>query len=290
MVTNNQILNEFYTLKCNVKIPKLGLGVWCIEDNIVENVIKEAFKIGYRHIDSAQAYENERGVGEAVRNSGIPREQIFVTSKIRAEYKDYKSAKDSIDISLKTMKLDYIDLMLIHSPQPWNDFRGGDYFEENIEVYKALEDAQKEGKVRSIGVSNFLQKDLENILKNCQIIPATNQILAHIGRIPFALIDFCKSKNILVEAYSPIAHGELLKDERIVKMAEKYNVSPAQISIRYTLELGLLPLPKSKTPSFIAQNAEVDFMLTKEDLEELKTLVFKDYGEYSHFPVFSGKQ
>ena len=283
------ILKDYFMLNDGNKIPKLGLGVWRIEDNIVENAIKEAFKVGYRHIDTAQAYGNERGVGEAVRNSGIPREQIFVTSKIRAEYKDYKSASDSIDTSLKTMKLDFIDLMLIHSPQPWNDFRGGDYFKEKVEVYNALQDAQKAGKVRSIGVSNFLQKDLENILKNCKVKPAANQILTHIGNTPFDLIEYCKGQNIVVEAYSPIAHGELLKDPRIAKMAQKYGVSPAQICIRYTLELGLVSLPKSKTPKYIAQNAEMDFALSSEDLESLKKLAFKDYGEHSYFPVFGGK-
>lgn len=283
------ILNETFMMNDGVKIPKLGLGLWRIEDNGVENVINEALKIGYRHFDTAQAYGNERGVGAAIEKSKIKREELFITSKIRAEHKDYKSASDSIDTSLKTMKLDYLDLMLIHSPQPWNSFRKGDYFKENIEVYQALQDAQKAGKVRSIGVSNFEKKDLENILKNCTIKPAANQILAHIGNTPFALIDYCKSQKILIEAYSPIAHGELLKDSRVIDLARKYNVSAAQLCIRYTLELGLVSLPKSKTPDYIAQNAEVDFALSKEDMETLNSLTFKNYGEHSYFPVFSGK-
>lgn len=152
------ILEESFTLNNGVKIPKLGLGTWRIEDNIVENVVNEAFKIGYLHIDTAQAYGNERGIGEAVRKSGIARDKLFITSKIKAEYKDKKSAEDSINASLKTMGLDYLDLMLIHSPQPWNSFRKGDYFEQNVEVYSALEEAQKAGKICAIGVSNFLQK------------------------------------------------------------------------------------------------------------------------------------
>ncbi|WP_297412909.1 aldo/keto reductase [uncultured Helicobacter sp.] len=283
------ILNEFFTLNNGNKIPKLGLGTWRIDDNVVEAAVREAFKVGYRHIDTAQAYGNERGVGEAVRKSKIKREELFITSKIRAEYKDYKSASASIDTSLKTMKLDFIDLMLIHSPQPWNSFRKGDYFKENVEVYNALEDAQKAGKVRSIGVSNFLQKDLENILKNCKTKPAANQILCYIGNTPFTLLDYCKKQNILAEAYSPIAHGELLKDPRVIELAKKYNVSPAQICIRYTLELGLVSLPKSKTPKYIAENAQVDFTFSKADLQTLKKLTFKDYGEHSYFPVFGGK-
>lgn len=283
------ILKDTFTLNNGVKIPKLGLGTWRIEDNIVENVVNEALKVGYLHIDTAQAYGNERGIGEAVRKSKIARDKLFITSKIKAEYKDKKSAEDSINTSLKTMGLDYLDLMLIHSPQPWNSFRNGDYFKENIEVYQVLESALKAGKVRAIGVSNFLQKDLENIFKNCSVKPAVNQILVHIGNTPFDLIDFCKSQNILVEAYSPIAHGELLKDSRIIEMAKKYQVTPAQLCIAYTLELGLVSLPKSKTPKYIQENAQVNFTLTKEDLESLKKLDFKNYGEHSYFPVFSGK-
>lgn len=290
----NAILQEFFTLNDGVKIPRLGLGVWRIEDNKVENVIKEALKVGYRHIDTAQAYNNERGVGAAVKTAlkeGIKRQELFITSKIRAEYKDAKSAANSINTSLKTMGLDYIDLMLIHSPQPWSDFRGGDYFKENVAVWNELIKAQKAGKVKSIGVSNFLQKDLENLFHNSDIKPSVNQVLAHIGNTPFSLIDFCRAQNIYVEAYSPIGHGKLLKNPKIVAMAQKYKVSPAQLCIRYTLELGLIPLPKSKTPKYIAENAELNFSIAKADLEELKAMSFDKemYEEVQNFPVFSGK-
>lgn len=290
----NTILNAFFTLNDGVKIPRLGLGLWRIEDSIVENVIAEALKVGYRHFDTAQAYDNEKGTGAAVKaaiKSGIKRDELFITSKIRAEHKDAKSAADSINKSLKTMGLDYVDLMLIHSPQPWSDFRGDDYFKENVAVWNELIKAQKAGKIRSIGVSNFLQKDLENLFKNSDIKPSVNQVLAHIGNTPFELIDFCKKHNIFVEAYSPIGHGKILKDSKIVKMAQKYNVTPAQLCIRYTLELGLITLPKSKTPKYIEQNAKVNFTITKADLESLKKLKFdKDiYEEVQSFPVFSGK-
>lgn len=177
--------------------------------------------------------------------------------------------------------------MLIHSPQPWSDFRGGDYFEGNIAAYKALEDAFKAGKIRSIGVSNFKIKDLKNILQNCELKPAANQILTHIGNTDFEVIEFCKSENILIEAYSPIAHGELLKDERLQNMAKKYSVSVPQLCIRYALEISTLPLPKSSNPKHILENSKVDFALSSEDLEQLKSLKFKDYGEHSYFPVFN---
>ena len=286
------VLGEFFTLTNGVKIPKLGLGLWRIDNAQVPSVIESAIKVGYRHFDSAQAYANEAGTGEGVRNavaSGIKREDIFVTTKVRAEHKSYESAAKSIDESLATLGLDFIDLMLIHSPQPWSDFRGGNYDKGNVEAWRALEDAHKAGKIRAIGVSNFLQKDLENIFKNCSVKPMVNQVLCHIGNTPFELIEFCKAQGLLVEAYSPIAHGELLKDERIVKMAQKYGVSAPQLCIRYALEIGTLPLPKSANPAHIASNAQVDFKISEADLNELKNLSFKNYGEHSYFPVFSGK-
>ena len=286
------ILSESYTLSNGVKIPKLGLGLWRIDDDKVPSVISEAIKVGYRHFDSAQAYQNEVGTGKGVREAikgGLKREDMFVTTKVRAEHKSYESVAKSIDESLSKLGLDVIDLMLIHSPQPWNDFRGGDYFEGNVEAWRALEDAHKAGKIRAIGVSNFLQKDLENIFANCTIKPMVNQILTHIGNTPFDLIAYCKAQGLVVEAYSPIAHGALLKDERIVQMAQKYGVSAPQLCIRYALEIGTIPLPKSANPAHIASNAQVDFSISEADLETLKTMRFADYGEHSYFPVFSGK-
>lgn len=286
------ILAQSYTLSNGVKIPKLGLGLWRIDDDKVPSVVESAVKVGYRHFDSAQSYQNEVGTGEGVRNAikgGLKREDIFVTTKVRAEHKTYESAQKSIDESLSKLKLDFIDLMLIHSPQPWNDFRGGDYFEGNVEAWRALEDAHKAGKIRAIGVSNFLQKDLENIFKNCTIKPMANQILTHIGNTPFDLIEYCRAQGLVVEAYSPIAHGALLKDERIQKMAQKYGISAPQLCIRYALEIGTIPLPKSANPTHIASNAQVDFSIESADLEELKKMRFNDYGEHSYFPVFSGK-
>lgn len=283
----NSVLAEHFTLANGVKVPKIGLGLWRIEDSKVPGVIKAALDVGYRHFDSAQAYANEAGTGLGVRNSSLKRDEIFVTTKVAAEHKSYEAARSSIDESLKKLGLDYIDLMLIHAPQPWSDFRGGDYFEGNVAAWRALEAAYEAGKCRAIGVSNFLQKDLENIFANCKIKPMVNQILTHIGNTPFDLIEYCKAQNILVEAYSPIAHGELLKDERLVKMATKYGVSVPQLCIRYALQIGTLPLPKSANPAHIASNAQVDFVIADADMKALRELKFKDYGEHSYFPVFS---
>ena len=285
------ILNEKFTLSGGTEIPKLGLGTWMIPNGDAGDAVKAAVALGYRHIDTAQAYGNEAGVGQGIRSCGVRREELFVTSKVAAENKSYDSAAKSIDESLRKSGLEYLDLMIIHSPQPWAEFRGERrYFEENREVWRALEDAYRRGKVRAIGVSNFLQDDLESLLAGCTVKPMINQILTHIANTPLALIEFCRENGILTEAYSPIAHGEALKNGVILKMAEKYGVSPAQLCIRYVLELGMVALPKTADPDHMKANAELDFSISADDMELLKHCEkIRDYGEYSFFPVFSGK-
>lgn len=285
------ILNEKFILSGGTEIPKLGLGTWMIPDGDAGDAVKAAVALGYRHIDTAQAYGNEAGVGQGIRSCGVRREELFVTSKVAAENKSYDSAAKSIDESLRKSGLEYLDLMIIHSPQPWAEFRGERrYFEENREVWRALEGAYRSGKVRAIGVSNFLQDDLESLLAGCTVKPMINQILTHIANTPLALIEFCRENGILTEAYSPIAHGEALKNGVILKMAEKYGVSPAQLCIRYVLELGMVALPKTADPDHMKANAEVDFSISADDMELLKHCEkIRDYGEYSFFPVFSGK-
>lgn len=285
------ICNETYTLSNGVQIPKLGLGTWFIEDSKAAQAVREAVRIGYRHIDTAQAYANERGVGEGIRTCGVDRGELFVTTKLAAEIKSYQEAAEAIDRSLRTMDIGYIDMMIIHSPQPWADFRaGGHFFEGNREAWRALEDAYKAGKLRAIGVSNFEQEDLDNILTSCTVAPMVNQVLAHIGNTPFDLIEHSQSKGLLVEAYSPVAHGEILKNDKVAAMAQKYNVTVPQLCIRYTLQLGLLPLPKTANPEHMRMNAQLDFDISPEDMQALRHMEkFDDYGEYSVFPVFGGK-
>lgn len=285
------IFDESYTLANGVEIPKLGLGTWFIPDNQAERAVREAAAVGYRHFDTAQAYGNEAGIGAGVRNCGVPREEIFVTSKVAAEHKSYGDAAASIEETLERMGLDYLDMMIVHSPQPWKEWRGGKrYFEENREVWRALTDAYKAGKLRAIGVSNFLEDDLDNLLAGCEVRPMVNQILAHVGNTPMGLIGFCQEQDILVEAYSPIGHGEVLKNERVAALAGKYGVSAAQLCIRYVLELGAVALPKAAAPAHMEANCQLDFMISKEDMEMMQSLVLmKDYGEFTRFPVFSGK-
>lgn len=288
----HKMLFENYALYNGVKIPKLGLGTWFIPDDRAAQAVCEAVKIGYRHIDTAQAYENERGVGEGIRTCGLPRQEIFVTTKLAAEIKTYEEAVKAIDSSLEKMGLEYIDLMLIHSPQPWTKFREDvrSFDKGNREAWRAMEDAYKAGKLRAIGVSNFEKEDLENILVSCTVKPMVNQLLVHISNTPEELIAYNQANDILVEAYSPIGHGEVLKNSDIQAMAQKYGVSAARLCIRYTLQLGLLPLPKTENQSHMADNADVDFVISEEDMELLQNIeTIKDYGAFGGFPVYGGK-
>jgi diketogulonate reductase-like aldo/keto reductase len=282
------ILKETFTLANGVRIPKLGFGTWMIPQVDATRAVRDALAIGYRNIDTAQAYGNERGVGQGVRDSGVPRDEVFVTTKLAAECKSYAGAVAAIDGSLQALGFDHIDLMLIHSPQPWAEFRAGDrYFEGNLEAWRALEEAHSAGKLRAIGVSNFERADLENLLGNGSVAPMVNQVLAHVGNTPFDLIDYSRSKGVLVEAYSPVAHGAVLKDAGLAAMAQRYGVSVAQLCIRYCLQLGLLPLPKTLNPVHMRDNAAVDFVIDDGDMEALKRAAGRtDYGEASMFPVF----
>lgn len=231
--------NKKLTLSNGVKIPQLGLGTQFIDDDKVTDAVKAAADLGYRHFDTAQAYGNERGVGEGIRTCGIPREELFVVSKVAAEHKTYEDAKASIDKTLSDMGLDYLDMMIIHSPQPW------------VEV---------------------------------------NQILLHISNTPLELVEYFQKKGIAVEAYSPIAHGEILHQPEIASMAEKYGVSVPQLCIRYTLQLGAISLPKTGNPEHMKTNADVDFEISAEDMEVLKNFKhIESYGESSGFPVYGGK-
>src|SRR4051795_8101741 len=251
---------------------------------------EDAATLGYRHIDTAQAYGNEEGVGEGVRTCDVPREQVFVTTKLAAEVKSFEEAASAVDGSLATTGLDYLDMMIIHSPQPWEEFGGDDrYFEGNRDAWRALEEAYDAKKLRAIGLSNFRAADIDNIFAAGSVEPMVNQVLVHISNTPAELIAYSQQHGMLVEAYSPMAHGELFKNTIVAEMAERYGVSLPQLSIRYTLQLGLLPLPKTANPDHMRTNADVDFEITEEDMDVLKNLdKMDDYGDAAVFPVFSG--
>lgn len=284
------IFTETYTLNNGIAIPKIGLGTWEIENDKAAQAVRDAIAIGYRHIDTAEGYNNEAGVGEGIRTSGISRKELFVTTKLQAAYKTYDEAKAGIEQSLANLDIDYIDLMIIHAPQPWESFREGEhFFEGNLEAWKALEEHYQLGKIKAIGVSNFDEIDLQNILDNGSVKPAVNQILCHVGNTPFKLIDFCQKNDILVEAYSPIAHGAILGNTQIQAIADKYDVSLPQLCIKYDLQLNTVVIPKTANPAHMLSNAELDFIISENDMETLKTIGSIDYGEASVFPVYGGK-
>jgi len=265
------LLSENYTLYNGVKIPKIGFGTWQISNVAAYDAVSVALKTGYRHIDTARAYGNEENVGRAVRDSKLKREEVFVTSKLPAEIKGFKETRASFEKTIRNLGFSCLDLFLIHAPWPWND-KGRDCTEGNIASWKAMEEMYKEGKIRAIGVSNFSVTDINTILDNCEIVPMVNQIALYIGHTQDALTEYCRQRNILVEAYSPLATGRILKNETIREVAKQYSVSVAQVCIRYLLQKDLLPLPKSTHANRIAENAEVGFTIREETIKTLDAI------------------
>jgi len=270
------VLTEDFVLPNGVCIPKLGFGTWKIPNEVAPQAVIDALEIGYRHVDTARVYRNEEGVGVGLRQSGVARDQVFVTTKLPSAIKVHADVLECIDESLRRLDTDYIDLLLIHGPKPWPPQPGDDektYFDENAEAWNAMEQAYREGKLRSIGVSNFEIPDLNNLLVNCEVAPMVNQIEVRIGFTEAELTAFCQAHDILVEAYSPIGTGSLLGNSDIAAVATKYGVSVAQICIRYTLQKGCLPLPKSIHREFILENTKIDFQISDADMQVLDNIV-----------------
>lgn len=278
------ILKETYKLSNGFEIPKIGLGTWQVPNKIAARSVLSAIKAGYRHIDTAAAYENESGVGMGIRQSEVTREEIFITTKVPAEIKTYRDAKRVIAQSLQLLDTAYIDLLLLHAPKPWPEMfseTAHRYFKENLEVWKAMEEAKKDGTIRSLGVSNFIPQDMENILEHGEISPIVNQVKFHIGHTPEETLQFCNARHILVEAYSPMATGRLLNNEEIMAVADKYGVSIPQLCIRYALQRGTLPLPKSTHEDYIVQNTQLDFLINEHDMDHLTGIKLETKGYLS---------
>lgn len=269
-------LTDTFTLSNGVTIPKIGFGTWQIPDGPeTYDSVRAALDAGYRHIDTARAYGNEESVGRAVRDSGIAREELFITTKCPAEVKDAEGARHAFGRSEELLGLGPVDLYLIHAPWPWSD-QGSDHRAGNIEVWKVFEELYESGRARAIGVSNFAPADLESLTAATDVVPHANQIRWFVGNTQPETTAWCREHDVLVEGYSPLATGRLLEDEDIAAIAEKYGKSVAQVSIRYLLQKDVLPLPKSTTPSRIVENADVDFELSAEDVAALDAL---DAGE-----------
>src|SRR5690625_1692316 len=254
------------TLNNEVRIPQLGFGTYLIPDEEVADAVEHALKAHYRSIDTAQYYENETGVGEAIKKSGIPRNDLFITTKVWNSHHGYDNTLRAFETSLKNLKLDYIDLYLIHWPAPKKDMY--------IETYKAMEELYKDGKIRAIGVCNFQMEHLERLMKTCEIVPTVNQIECHPYLQQKELKDFCKQHNIYVQSWGPLFQGgELLTDNAIITLSKKHNKSPAQIILRWHVQENCIVIPKSVTPTRIKENIDIfDFELSKDDMELIAKL------------------
>jgi diketogulonate reductase-like aldo/keto reductase len=268
------VIKDTLTLSNGVVIPLLGFGTWQIKDG--EEAYAStlaALTAGYRHIDTAAAYRNESSIGRAIKDSGIPRDQLFITTKLESHLKNYEQTFIEFEQSRQRLGLDYIDLYLIHAPWPWSEWQTNpDYSQGNIAAWKAMEVLYKEKKVRAIGVSNFEISHLEKLFQGIDILPHVNQIALWIGRPQKALRAFCSEKEIAIEAYSPLATGRIFKLDLLHTLAKKYKKTPAQIAIRFTVDLGTITLPKSTNPTRIIENGELDFKLERDDLLALLEL------------------
>ena len=266
------IRNKYFVLNNGVKIPAIGFGTWQVADGEEGyNSCLCALKSGYRHIDTAFAYGNEQSVALALADSGLAREDVFITTKLPADIKTYEGARAHFEASLKNLDTDYIDLYLIHAPWPWSDV-GSDCTEGNIEAWKAMIDLYNEGKIRAIGVSNFHVKDIKALVDATGFVPAVNQIRYFVGNTQNEIVDYCKANGILVEAYSPLATGAIVEHGDLSSLADKYGVTVAQLCIRFCIENGTLPLPKSVNEDRIKANLEVDFNISNEDMAYLNSL------------------
>ena len=269
---NFNSLEDTYTLNNGVKIPIIGFGTWQTPDgDIAKHAVEVALNAGYRHIDTAAAYGNEKSVGQAIKNSGINRHDLFITTKLWNADHGYKSAKAAIDRSLQNLKVDYLDLYLIHWPNPV-DMRDH-WAEANAESWRAMEEAVQAGKIRAIGVSNFRKRHLDELLKTAEIKPVVNQIMLNPSDLQPDVVKVNNELKLLSEAYSPLGTGGLLGDEAVNEIASEVGKSPAQVLIRWSLEHGFLPLPKSVHDKYIRANAEVfDFNLSSEQMNKLDSL------------------
>ncbi len=249
-----------YTLANGVEIPALGYGTYKVEDgNQAVESVKTALATGYRHIDTASFYGNEESIGEAVRQSGIPRNEVFVVSKVWNTEQGYEKTINSFETSLKKMKFDYLDLFLVHWPK-----------EISGETWRALEKLYREGKIRAIGVSNFMVHHLENLLKTAEIMPMVNQIEFHPQLMQKGVLDYCKEKNIIVEAWAPLMRGRIFDIPLLKELSEKYNRTISQIVLRWDLQMGVVTLPKTVNPNRIAENMNIfDFELSQEDMQKI---------------------
>lgn len=265
-------LTSTYKLSNGIEIPVVGFGTWQTPDGeVAVQSVKEALHAGYRHIDTAQGYGNEESVGRAISESGIPREDIFVTSKLGNGQHSYDLVMQSFEESLKKLQTDYLDLFLIHWPNPLG-FREN-WEQANADTWRAFEELYESGKIKAIGVSNFLPHHLETLSKTAKILPMVNQIFLAPGELQESVVSYAHEHHMLLEAYSPLGTGKIFDVPEMKQLAETHKKSIAQVAIRWSLQHGFLPLPKSVTPSRIKENTQVfDFELSESEMATIDAL------------------
>jgi diketogulonate reductase-like aldo/keto reductase len=257
----------FVTLNNGVKMPQIGFGVFKVDEGeSVVKAVKKAIEVGYRSIDTAAIYQNEKGVGQAIRESGVPREELFITTKVWNADQGYHETMEAFQVSMDKLGLDYLDLYLIHWPMP--------KVEKYVETYQALEKLYKDGHIRSIGVANFQIPHLEKLLKECSVKPVINQVECHPYLTQNELKEFCQEYQIFLEAWGPLMQGgEALSDEIIKTIANKHKKTPAQVILRWHIQNQVIAIPKSVTPSRIEENFRVfDFELTSGEMKLINGL------------------
>jgi len=265
-------LTDTYELNNGVKIPIVGFGTWQTPDgDVAEKSVEEAIAAGYRHIDTAFAYGNEKSVGKGIKDSGVARDQLWVTSKLTGNDHGYENTKKAIDKSLSNLGLDYLDLFLIHWPNP---IAYRDSWEKtNADTWRAMEEAQKAGKLRTIGVSNFRPKHLDALLKTATVIPQVNQIFLNPSDLQPEVVAYNDAHDILSEAYSPLGTGKIFAVDELKTMSEKYSKTVAQVVLRWSLQHGFLPLPKSVHEARIIENTKLfDFEIDEADMKTIDGL------------------
>lgn len=264
-------IHDTYTLNNGVKVPCIAFGTYKAAEGNSADIIAAAIDEGYRYFDTASFYETEEYLAEAIQKSGLPREDFFIATKLWKEEMGYEETLAAFERSSKRLNTDYIDLYLIHWPKPTHDYEN--WKQLNIDTWKALEKLYKEGKVRAIGVSNFLPHHLDNLFENCEIKPMVDQIEYHPGYTQEATVQYCKQHDILVQAWSPIARGRILQDVTLIEMAEKYSVSVAKLALRFCIQNEVLPLPKASSKERMRENMNLfDFEISDEDMKRLNTL------------------
>lgn len=276
-------ITETFTLNNGLKMPKVGFGTWQTKPGQeTYDAVSNALKAGYRFIDTAKAYRNEKSVGEALHDSIVPREDIFVQTKLPAESKSYDAAMADFNSSLTALNLDYVDSYIIHAPWPWAQM-GTNHDAENRDVWRAMQDIYKSGRAKSVGVSNFNSADLENLLTwdGLTVKPAVDQIQYYVGHTQETIVQTAEANQIVVQAYSPLATGGLLSNASLKALADKYQVSLPQLALRFIIQNGVAPLPKARAMAHVEANAQLDFEIDDQDMATMNAMVDHD----SYHPV-----